>query len=269
MNRKSSGSQLTLVMFVFVVTALFPFSSSWGQEADSSLLEEAREAYQKLDYQLAESKAREALAQYEQFSLDQISEIHTIIALILYSQNDQAAARQHLEAALRLNPDLELDPLLVSPKILDFLEAVRGQMGLVVTSRQEPGRVSAGDMRANAALRSLLLPGWGQLYKEEHAKGWLLGGIWAISASGAIFAHIQNTRTDPSRPPELWDIDISWRTMRNGLIMSAAGAWVYSYFDALMRSPSSFQLEQRSGSRVLIVPARGSVPVSLTARIVF
>lgn len=39
----------------------------------------------------------------------------------------------------------------------------------------------------NAALRSLVMPGWGQGWNEQYTKGWIVFGIFAVSTFGAFY----------------------------------------------------------------------------------
>lgn len=227
MDRFRIRQNLLIILFFL---ALLPVSrAGYGQSQDTTSLDRARQAYQSLNYAEAEQQARVALSAYETFTLGQISEVHVILGLITYARNDLEAAHKHFEVALRLNPVLELDPLLVSPKILTFFDEIKA--GLVI---EEPPQVEAPapveDLRPAAALRSLLIPGWGQLYKEEWGKGWIFTGLWGAAAGGAVFSHIQKMEADAPDGRERH----RWLTMRNSFIAAGAGIWLFSYLDAML-----------------------------------
>lgn len=219
----------TLLVILFFL-ALAPVSrSASGQSQDTTALDRARQAYQNLNYAEAEQHARAALAAYETFSLGQISEVHVILGLITYARNDLESARKHFEVALRLNPSLEMDPLLVSPKILAFFDEIKAGL-LVEEQPQTEALPPVEDLRPAAALRSMLIPGWGQFYKEDWARGWVFSGLWSVAAGGAIFSHIQMLDANAPDGRERH----RWLVMRNGFIAAGAGIWLFSYLDALL-----------------------------------
>ncbi|WP_457652692.1 DUF5683 domain-containing protein [Rhodocaloribacter sp.] len=231
-----------------------------GQRTRAAVVEEIRQAYERLDYAEAEAKAHEALAANTDFTVDQLVEIHTLLALIAFSDNREAEARAQFMSALTLNPDLELDPLLVSPKILTFFDEIKRSRQRA-TSEQEPGAairyVRVEDPRAAAAMRSLLLPGWGQQYKGEKTKGWILTGLWGLAAAGTVAAHLRRKQTrdaylaesNPDLVPARYDTFNTWHKARNNLALATALLWAYSYFDALLFRPAP------PGDRRLLITA--------------
>jgi hypothetical protein len=210
----------------------------------SGLLEAMRDAYERLDYDTAERRAREALASFDAFSADQLVEVHTTLGLILFARNEPLEARTQFEAALSLDPRLTLDPLLVSPKTLEFFYEVKAR----VTQDGEAPResvvryVRVRDPRPAATVRSLAVPGWGQLYKGEQAKGWVLVGLWGAMAAGAATAHILRSQaqddyraaTDPAEIDARYDTFNAWHQARNAFALGAAAVWTYAAFDALV-----------------------------------
>jgi tetratricopeptide (TPR) repeat protein len=208
------------------------------------LLGAMRDAYERLDYGTAERHAREALEAHDALSADQLVEAHTTLGLILYARNEPLEAREQFEAALSLDPALTLDPLLVSPKTLAFFEEVRARFEGEEDAEREPviRYVRVYDPRPAATTRSLVLPGWGQLYKGERSKGWALIGLWGTTAAGALTAHVLRSQarsdyleaTDPAEIAERYDTFNTWHHTRNALVLGAAAVWGYAALDALV-----------------------------------
>lgn len=233
-----------------------------AQPADTTLLEAMRSAYRALDYAGAEAAAQHVLAAYQQYTVDELTEVHTTLALVAYARNREDEARRHFEAALSLDGELELDPVLVSPKILAFFEEVRTGARAqadepVVVERY----IRVEDPRRAAALRSMMVPGLGQLYKAERAKGWLLIGAWGGTVAAAGVAHLlrQDARRayldarDPGVAAARYAVYNRRHKVRNGLVLAAAGVWLYAYLDALIR-PASLPEARRSTTTLTIVP---------------
>lgn len=208
------------------------------------LLGAMEDAYQRLDYATAERLAREALATPELLSADQIVRVHTTLGLLFHARGEPLEARQHFAAALSLDPGLTLDPVLVSPKTLSFFETVRDQVADSADAAAGPTvrYVRVRDRRPAATLRSLAVPGWGQLYKGERAKGWVLAGAWGAFATGTLAAHIVRSEarqdyldaTTPLEIAERYDTYNAWHRARGALMIGAAAVWAYAAFDALV-----------------------------------
>lgn len=242
----------------------------------AAVVAEIREAYQALDYGGAETKARRALATYTDFTVDQLVEIHTLLGLVTFTLNKPEEARRQFEAALSLRENLELDPLFTSPKILAFFEQVKTEWQARNAGTPPPGSIQyiqIEDRRAGAAMRSLLLPGWGQHYKGERRKGWILMGLWGLTASGTVMAHLLRRQaedrylktTDPALFDRRFDTLNTWHKVRNNLALATLGVWAYSYVDALLfRAP--FTPAQRRNLVVLPAPAPGYARVTLHLR---
>lgn len=253
-------------------------AQAWAQVDPAARIAEIREAYQRLDYEAAEAGARAVLADHQHFTPDQLTTAHTLLGLIAYARNEPQAARQEFEAALQLTPDLQLDPLLVSPKILAFFEEVRAEMRQAEPSgpAADPSAlryVVVRDPRVDAALRSAAWPGWGQLYKGETLKGRVLAGGWGTLLAGAAAAHLLRGRaaeryhdeTDPARIEARYATFNTWHKVRNNVLLGAGALWLYSYVDALLFRDAA----DAPAGRLALTPALTPEAVHLTVRVRF
>ncbi len=231
---------------------------AWSQVAEPPRLDALWEAYQALDYEKAQALAQTALAAFE--APEDLAQVHVVLGLIAFSQNDQRTATRQFTDALVLDPAVELDALLVSPKAMDFFNDIR--TGLAQAGRAEslpaetaPRYILVQDRRAEAALRSMVLPGWGQLYKGQRAKGRLLIGVWGVAVAGTVTSHILRQQSfdtyieaGPEDVEQRYDTFNRWHKTRNTLVLGAIAVWVYSYLDALIAGG------QALGQRNLLVP---------------
>ncbi len=92
----------------------------------------------------------------------------------------------------------------------------------------------------SAVLRSAVVPGWGQLYKKEKAKGIIilagtgslvLGSVLAENQRSSYYTAAQQTTDIRIRKDNLASAD-SWENVRNGLMVGAACAYIYNIVDA-------------------------------------
>lgn len=183
--------------------------------------EEVRSAYRSLAYQRARTFAHRALARFHEYDRADLVEIHRVLALVEISQNRRSEARLQFEAALSLDPELELDPAFVSPQILSFFDRVKREWW----TRSVAGRTDSStveyrimpDRRVEAVLRSLALPGWGHFYVDRPVRGTVIGAGWSVAIGGALAA------------------DGPWR---GRLLAAAGGVWLFGYLDLLLGAGS-------------------------------
>ena len=202
-------------------------------------------AYERLDYETAEALAREALAHYEAFTPDQLVRLHTLLGLILYARGEALEAAVQFRAALTLDPTLTLDPLLVSPATIAFFEETKGAFLREQSSGAEPPGevvryVRVFDPRPAAFERSLVLPGWGQRYKGETTKGWVLTGVWVagmVASAAAIYRYRQlradyDAAGDPDLASARYDAMNTWYKVRNSALLGTAVVWALTAVEA-------------------------------------
>jgi len=239
--------------FAFKWTLALPIMVSvlFAQDDNNtaSLLNEIEQAYQNLNFTEAKIKAEAALEAYDRFKVAELTEIHKILGLIYFSQNRRAEARTEFENALSLNSALELDPMMVSPKIMEFFKQVKRDFLETQQNSDASTRVRyilVSDPRPAAVMRSMVLPGWGQLYKGEKQKGTVLMSLWTAGAVGSVITHVvrQNAQDDylsATRPDQIeahYDRFNTFHKLRNNFILFSVGVWLYSYFDAILKGPS-------------------------------
>ncbi len=253
------------ISFLITVIILIITSFAHAQDEETLLLEEIRNAYNQLNYTEASIKANSALDHYERFTPAQLTEIHKILALIYYSQNNTVEARKHFESALDLTPDLELDPLFISPKILNFFDQIKKERGQKLkqssNASTEVRYVLVEDRRPSAALRSMILPGWGQLYKGDNTKGKVLIALWSAGLIGSVATHLarQNaedkylSETDPEKIQSRFNTFNTFHKIRNNLILFSAGVWIYSYIDAILKEVRPRKVEVSHSEKTFFI----------------
>lgn len=262
---------------IFIIAGLTLCMPSFvlSQNKEARLVQEIRNAYDKIKYTEAETKAQAALKEYQRFTPAQLTEIHKILALIYYSQNNAVAAKEHFENALSLNPDLTLDPLFVSPKILDYFNQLKLTWQLKSKRDSETGSevryLLVQDRRPVAAFRSMILPGWGQIYKGEKRKGLVLSTLWGVGIAGSVVTHLAResaenkylSETNPSTIQSRYHTFNTLHKLRNNFLIFSAGVWIYSYLDAILKeSPNKIQTS--SENVFLIFPSISSKHANLT-----
>ncbi len=228
---------------VFLVAVGLAFAHP-VQGQGQSAADRVRIAYERLDFELALASADSVIRSSESSSPEDLVEVHTIAALVYVARNQPRNARQHFASIVSIDPDLELDPMLASPQALELFREVQSEARTRQVDNVMPSvrYLRVYDPRPSAAYRSMVLPGWGQLYKGHRTRGYAMMGIWASTVAGTVAAHIvRNSRrdaylneTDPLAVAGRFDEYNRWHKARNNLAIAAAATWVVSYLDALI-----------------------------------
>ncbi len=177
------------------------------------------------------------------------------------------SAQEQLRQAVQLTPTLNLDPIDTPPQLLEVFSQIKQEEASAVTegtSQSELRYLVVQDPRAGAALRSMVVPGWGQLYKGEHTKGVVLAGLWGVTAGGTVVAHISRRRakdhylasTTQAQTLERFESYSTWHKVRNNLFLGAMGVWAYSYIDAIIKGqPVPTSLRPDANLQLSLIPS--------------
>jgi tetratricopeptide (TPR) repeat protein len=245
--RGAGAYQLLRLLGLALSLAAVPAAAQPGPDP-AAAVSAVEAAYEALDYAQAEALARQALARSEAFTRAQLVRLHTTLGLLLFARNDALGASEQFRAALSLDQALTLDPVLVSPVTLAFFDETKGaflreRAGEVVGTGPAVRYVVVRDVRPDAALRSIVLPGWGQRMKGQRAKGWVLTGAWAGALGASVATHIQRGRarqeylrddiTDPDSIAANYRHYNRWHRARGALLLGAGVVWAAAIVDAL------------------------------------
>ncbi len=255
----NSNQQFLLILFFLILNIEDGFSQT--QQAPYELM---LNAYQQLDYQTAKRAGQTITANYNEYSLFQLVETHKILGVIAYTEGNADNAKTQFEQALSIDDKTQLDSVYVSPKIIQFFNDLKQAF---VQSKREHDSDTAlssryilvSDPRPAASMRSLVLPGWGQLYKHEKKKGYGLMTTAGISfiATGILHVLQKNAHneylnaTDLEIINEKYDQYNQLYKWRNGAALFTGAIWVYSFFDALIHTNEQSRTQQVASLKML------------------
>ena len=227
-----------------LLLAVLLTAAAAAQPGPADLLVAMEDAVARLDYATAEDRAREALARFDALTPDQLVTVHATLGILLHAQDEPVEARRQFEAALSIDPALTLDPVLVSPKTVEFFDEVRATMATSTGAAAGPDLryVLIEDRRTAGALRSLVVPGWGQFYKGDRAKGWGFALAGGAAVTGLVVAETRynaaredyEAATSPSEASRLYESYDRWYQIRGAVVRGAAVVWGAAMLDALL-----------------------------------
>ena len=192
----------------------------------------------------AEFAALRALQNPEDLAQVDRAELHRVLGFVYVAQGNNEKAKKQFLNWLEQDPLAELDPLYISPKIRNVFNRAREEFILRQTEEPPPDYKKM-NLKIEAAQRSLIFPGLGQIYRGQQVKGFsLLASEIVVLGSLAYFqVNYERSRddylneTDPARMQNLYDDYNLYYRARTVSIALAFGIYVYSILDALYFPP--------------------------------
>jgi len=215
------------------------------------MLEAAKLYYNSGEYENAIDELENALQYLKQLEQGDQVEAYKYLAFSYVAFGDNEKAKVQFKKALMLKPDLELDPAIVSPKIIKVFEEAKSEMGKipepppVIEPEPEPPSAIRRPSMFGALWRSCLLPGWGQKYKGESKKGSQLMiaagvtfGVSAVSITLMEVSHSAYLDVPPSNVNEMNSKYKMYRFWTNASFFSAVSfgvIYLYNIYDAAFK----------------------------------
>ncbi len=250
-------------------------AQSVSSDSLAVMLERAKGYYNSGEYEEAIKELEDALQFLKQLKqVDQV-EAYKYLAFSYVAFGDNVKAKEQFKKAIALNPQLELDPASVSPKIIKVFEEARSEMG---TSPAPPVKPPISPVKPpseppvrsvskfHATMRSCFVPGWGQMYKGHKAKGtFIMISSGTALGLGIVAAVITEKKHEDYLNAEPWDYDALDRTWKaynrwhniTGLCFLTLGCvYAYNMFDVLTSRPVTAwsRLDDKSGIGVALEP---------------
>ena len=123
---------------------------------------------------------------------------------------------------------------------------------------------------ASAFLRSLIVPGWGQLHKKQKAKGITILGTTIIGVAGIVVSQNQSTsyhnkalnNTNNELRRSYQNKSNSWQNIRNGFIIGTSAIYIYNLVDVLA-SKGARRYKKKDFSCVPYIDSENNYGVSI------
>ncbi|MGB9773715.1 MAG: hypothetical protein ACPL4I_06840 [Bacteroidota bacterium] len=197
--------------------------------------------YSSAMYERAELEARRALSADTTFSPEYRTELEKYLAFSLVAEGRNREAKQHFIEALKLTPDLTLDPVLVSPKIIAVFDAAKGEFKTYQNKPSPPFIPPT----PGVSWRVLVYPGWEQYRQGRTIKGITLAALESALITTTLLLDMRrrSAHEEYLSAMELPDIESKYGTynrLRKAEIYTAAaaiGVWFYSQLDAFLVLP--------------------------------
>jgi hypothetical protein len=223
-----------------LLTMLLLSAGARAQISPDSTLELVRTLYAAGSYAQAELEARRLLE--HDLPGDSVKTIaEQWVAFALVAQGRTASAKDHFVNILRRQPAYDLDPVLTSPKILSVFNEARAAF----RSSKPASATTPAEQFGGITYRTLLFPGWEQLYQGRTTSGAIfLGAGIATLGTGIVLEFVRADARDKylaaTSPDEIEQKYNTYNRVRTAEIWAfAAFAAVYlaSEIDVFTNSP--------------------------------
>jgi tetratricopeptide (TPR) repeat protein len=246
------------ILFLTLAACGLSFAQQVSGDSLVKLLEQAKNFYNGGEYEKAITELEQALQFLKQLNqLDQV-EAYKYLAFSYVAFGDKEKAKEQFRLALKLDPKMELDPSVVSPKIIKVFEEVKSEFAAVtppVTPPvkppvKPPSTPPPAQPEKNPTLTTAMsccLPGLGQMYRGEKAQGttlMILGGVTLVSffATQGIAAqkHEDYKAIGPEDPDAMDRAYKAYRIWYNAGALTGlafAGVYLYNLYDVIFTKP--------------------------------
>ena len=229
---------------VFIVAAGIFILASTQCRAESyadSLYNLALAAYDRGDYLTARFEAQAALWNRDRLNPLQVCRFHELLGFSLVALDRREDAIRAFRDLLALDAGWPVGPM-TSPKIVEVFTEARRQHEADL-KRPPWERLSSEELRFGASWRSLVLPGWGQYYKGQKARGAVVTSLQILSLATLVILQAEVNRRHNIYEGKEGNEAITaydeytrvWRA-RNAVGYVAIGIYIGAYLDALYTS---------------------------------
>jgi tetratricopeptide (TPR) repeat protein len=237
-----------IILLLFTMMIAICFAQRVPENSLDRLLEAAKNYYNNGEYERAISELEKALQYLKQLEQSDQVEAYKYLGFSYVAFGNNAKAKVQFKKALRLDPNLELDPATVSPKIIKVFEEAKSEMAVKPPPppAKKPKKPEAPVKEVStfgATWRSCCLPGWGQMYKGESSKGKKLmiaagvtGGLSALSLIMRQSASEDYSNANPGQ--EMDDAYERYKLWHNVAIYNVALfsiVYVYNLYDVAFK----------------------------------
>ena len=274
-----SQQRIKRVLYLLIFLIILTWSKSSCQQETFVSIETIKEAYTQFHFTEVITLADQALAADPPPSEEERVQIYTYLAYTYVALGENDKAKESFKEALTLNPTLTLDPIYASPKIIavfsevkSALEAGTDEIGEDRVQQLPP--IFKKDKRFGGAWRSLVLPGWGQLYKGHKKKAIVIFAVETFNVGTTLYAHFKMEQAhdeyrrarDPETIESTFDRYNSYYKLRNYFLLFTAVVLMYSHIDAAMSQP---ELETKEEKGTYWIPSITPTSFNLTCSIRF
>jgi tetratricopeptide (TPR) repeat protein len=213
---------------------------------EAALIDRAYQLYDQGNFEEAEFTALRALMSKSELDNVDRARLYRILGFTYVVLGENEKAQRQFISWLEIDPLAKLDPLYISPKIINvFNEAKEAYEEM--KAQAEPVGIEDLQSQVNAFQRSMLYPGLGQISRGQNFKGYSLVALETIFLGAFVYCQLNYdsakddylNETDTAKMQSLYDdYNLFYKGRYTSLILAGA-VYLYSLFDVVYFPPES------------------------------
>ena len=253
--------------FIFIIFLFILISNSLAQTDSLTLneknekkgkketgeIEKIYEKFKNFEYSDVILLTEEILKKQPDITKDKLMEILRMRAVSYYSTGDVNSSFTAFMDILKANPEYRFDPIITSPKIINFFEEIRSNFNKTISeqntnlntrNKNNPDLIKLTQHYNNqkkAIFRSLIFPGWGHFSIKKNKKGLLYSSAnIGLIISSIYFINDSRQKekkylqeTDKSIIDKRYDSFNSAYKNRNMILAAYSAFWVIAQIDLI------------------------------------
>lgn len=235
---------LLLINLMQFVTAAEPNKPAQGSNID--MIIKAQQYYGAGKIEDAEHLALKLISDDNDLTKHEKYSAYRLLAFCAIAADNLETGKKHFISAMHYNPNMTADPLTWSPKLRTVFVLAVAEVDRGKKLEREWIYASEAQIGRRASLKSLYLPGAGQLMKKQKRKGITLGVLSYAAISGYLIGQIYlpTARDKYQQASTPRQADARWKDYRNARYMvsitglAALAIYGYTFFDALWSAPA-------------------------------
>ena len=245
-------ARLVKALLVISMITAVGFAQTVTRDSLEVMLGKAKSYYYNGEYEFAIRELESALMYLKQLKQTDQVEAYKFLAFSYVAFGDRVKAKAQFRKALELDPELELDPATVSPKIIKVFEEAKAEMAVAPVTEpvEAPERVTTEEISGfDATIRSCCVGGWGQMYRGETSKGRKMMIAWGVTGGATLASWIMASNKRNAymdlRSTQHEDFDEAYKDYKLWFNIAAAntivflGVHAYNLFDIIFHKPKT------------------------------
>ncbi len=248
MRARIAHFMIALVTIILISNCLLAQDKVMDETEIDSLLDNVKQHYYDGEYQKAIEeleKAKEFVGRSE--SKNRV-EAYSYLAYSYIAFGKVDEAKEAFKKALEADPELELDPAMVSPKIIGVFDEVKAELEKSAQPAPSYDKSQPDNnprVLSSAILRSAVVPGWGQLYEDRKLAGIGTMGLWAGAIGLSVYSMLdyadkKQEYKDAAIPSEVEEKYAPYNSslkLKNASFFILGGVWVLNILDTYIFFP--------------------------------
>ena len=239
------GLLLALLIILTHTSSAVELSETNGK-SNTDLIVRAQQFYGAGQIESAEHLALKIISDDKDLTRYEKYNAYRLLAFCAIAADNIETGKKHFISAIRNNPNMTADPLTWSPKIRNVFDMAITEVNRRKKLEREWIYASEAQLGRRASLKSLYLPGAGQLMKKQKRKGITLGVLTYAAFSGFLVGqfYLPNVRDNYMEASTPKQAEARWKEYRNARYtvsitgLAALGIYGYTFFDALWSAPA-------------------------------